>query len=443
MAESKKASGSKKKTGAAKKSAAKKTTTKKAPAKSTAAKASPKAWSMAFPSFEADKRDPELAVSPWAGHRSFAYDLVRFMEPESIVELGAHKGGSFFAFCQAVKDAKLSTELIAVDTWKGDEHAGAYGEEVFELFGKIVKECFAEQKVVLRRMLFEEAMAEVPDESIELLHIDGLHTYEAVKGDFESWLPKLAKNGVVLFHDTAEDTGYGSAEYWKDLKAEYKHFLEFPHSWGLGVLFPKGDALFKALKKNGIEDKLAAYEYQARWALNEIAVADKDAMLAERMQAIEEMNGRIATLIEEKEAILANSEKLIKEKDAAVDALNTRVGELEDVVKSMDKLVAEKDAAVAAQGKVSVERLKAMHDMEEMIRERNNKIAGLQWDISEKIKEVGAQKAMIEERWNAMQQMEGMIGERDAHIAELQAFIEKLKKYDPFLKAYNFYKSMV
>ncbi len=45
--------------------------------------------------------------SAWSGHRNFAYDLVRFMKPKKIVELGTHYGSSFFSFCQAVKDEGL------------------------------------------------------------------------------------------------------------------------------------------------------------------------------------------------------------------------------------------------------------------------------------------------------------------------------------------------
>jgi len=52
-------------------------------------------------------------------------------------------------------------------------------------------------------MTFDEAATQFQNESIDLLHIDGMHTYEAVKRDFEQWWPKMRPGGIVLLDDSA------------------------------------------------------------------------------------------------------------------------------------------------------------------------------------------------------------------------------------------------
>ena len=104
-------------------------------------------WEISAVDFEADEINPGLAVSPWSGHRQFAYDLVTFLKPQRIVELGTHYGCSFFAFLQACKNHQLSTQVVAIDCWEGDEQAGFYGDEVINTVKETIKQKLKELSI--------------------------------------------------------------------------------------------------------------------------------------------------------------------------------------------------------------------------------------------------------------------------------------------------------
>jgi O-antigen biosynthesis protein len=173
-------------------------------------------------------------ISAWNEHVPFAMLLVELQRPRVIVELGTHWGVSYCAWCQAVVAIGTETRCYAVDTWSGDSHAGYYGHEVYESLKEHHKqyESFSQ----LLRMTFDEALQQIPDHSVDLLHIDGLHTYEAVKHDYDTWLPKMSDKGIILFHDTVvTERGFGVHKLWSELIPNFPHF-NFEHGYGLGIL---------------------------------------------------------------------------------------------------------------------------------------------------------------------------------------------------------------
>src|SRR5215471_7990416 len=174
-------------------------------------------------------------TSAWTEHIPFGFWIVEVLQPKVIVELGVHLGTSYFAFCQAVKDLPLNALCYGIDSWQGDEQAGFYGNEVFEtVTAHNTKEFSRFSNLV--RSTFDEATGYFIDKSVDLLHIDGLHTYEAVKHDFEVWLPKLSDKAIVIIHDiNVRERNFGVFKLWEELKARYQHF-QFDFGYGLGVL---------------------------------------------------------------------------------------------------------------------------------------------------------------------------------------------------------------
>jgi hypothetical protein len=173
--------------------------------------------------------------SAWTGHIPFGMAVVQMTRPRTLVELGTHWGDSYCAFCQAVATLNLPTRCAAVDTWKGDHQSGVYSERVYDRLSKFHDPTYGAFSKLMR-MTFDEALTHFPDNSIDLLHIDGLHTYEAVRHDYDTWKAKLSERGVVLFHDTMVRHGdFGVWQLWEELRNHHPSF-QFEHESGLGVL---------------------------------------------------------------------------------------------------------------------------------------------------------------------------------------------------------------
>lgn len=196
-------------------------------------------------------------IGNWSGHLAFANDLIAEMRPGLLVELGTHYGESYFGFCQAVSENNVACSCYAVDTWVGERHASVYDESVYEEVSSYNSTHYGNFSYLLRTT-FDDALAQFSDDSIDILHIDGLHTYEAVSHDFRTWFNKVKPGGIVLMHDTmTRHADFGVWKLWEELKGSHHHF-KFTHSWGLGVVRKAGskcpdNPLFRALFEGSAE----------------------------------------------------------------------------------------------------------------------------------------------------------------------------------------------
>jgi len=187
-----------------------------------------------------------MVTSVWVDHAAFGYDIVNAVKPKLLVELGTYRGMSYFTFCQSIKDHSIDTLAYAVDTWQGDAHVEAqvvYDAKSFDMVSAHNREHYSGFSYLMR-MPFNDALNTFGNESIDLLHIDGYHTYDAVSEDFHNWLPKVRPGGIILFHDiTARaKSDFGVWKLWDEISTQYESFA-FHHGYGLGVIRkPGGDS---------------------------------------------------------------------------------------------------------------------------------------------------------------------------------------------------------
>ena len=283
-----------------------------------------------------------LVYSAWTGHLPFAHFVMQTKAPAVFVELGTHNASSYFSFCQSVVDLSLPTRCFAVDTWVGDEHAGHYDNEVFQEVSAY-NQAHYERFSSLLPKTFDEALADFAPQSIDLLHIDGLHTYDAVKHDFETWLPKLAPGAVVLFHDThVHEKNFGVWQFWDELKAKYPLHFDMHHSFGLGVLqipLPQGIAALGLFDLNdSLKTQLADYFA----CLGAVQQSRHDLGLTQNhVQNLTELQQVQATSITELQSQIAVQTQTFDVSLQAVEVrLGETLGELNHTRKTLDNTLA-------------------------------------------------------------------------------------------------------
>jgi len=173
-------------------------------------------------------------------------ETIKLRPPKYVLEIGTSNGGTLFLL------SRIATEdgcVISIDLPLGRYGGGypAWKRPFYKSFAK------KEQTIRLIRAdshepaTQEKVVAILQTNKIDLLFIDGDHTYGGVKKDFDMYEPFVKDGGMIVLHDIVphrQEHGCGVDRYWNEIKEkkEYQEFVENPdQQWaGLGLIIKGG-----------------------------------------------------------------------------------------------------------------------------------------------------------------------------------------------------------
>jgi predicted O-methyltransferase YrrM len=185
-------------------------------------------------------------IKPWQHREEIGRlaEIVYSAKPATILEIGTAAGGTLFLFASLSPPDAL---LVSVDLPFG-MFGGGYPAWKIPLYKSFVREM---QTIELIRgdshsaETFEQLKGVLGGRTIDFMFIDGDHTYEGVKKDFESYSRLMSKDGIVAFHDIvpdrSEDPDHFVSVFWQEIKNDYRHEEiirdKDQSKLGIGVLF--------------------------------------------------------------------------------------------------------------------------------------------------------------------------------------------------------------
>ena len=155
-----------------------------------------------------------------AGYTTFLYTLAKNMLGlKTILEIGVNNGTSTSCFLLGIEN--MEAHLYSIDKKDVKKQVGLFiGKDNFNKLAHNWTFILGDSKKVEW------------DREIDLLLIDGDHTYEGAGADYDKYVPFVRKGGIILIHDICRIDGV--KRFWNELKVP-KTTLRLS-AWGMGII---------------------------------------------------------------------------------------------------------------------------------------------------------------------------------------------------------------
>ena len=187
------------------------------------------------------------------------YGLARSLKPKICVEIGSARGKSACAVGLALQ-RNGGGKLFAIDPHSATSWNDSESVDTFATINENLRKAGVTEFVEVVRATSADA-AKSWREKIDLIFIDGDHSYEGVKADWDAFLPHLNPFGVVAFHDTLWDlrpdpklsrADMGVPRFVDELRAGGYPVITIDQDYGVSLVQPRigGNALVPATSRS-------------------------------------------------------------------------------------------------------------------------------------------------------------------------------------------------
>jgi predicted O-methyltransferase YrrM len=131
---------------------------------------------------------------------AYLFGLIRRLKPRKVIEIGRYKGGSTLTIAAALNG---QGEFWSIDL--GEKEARLHQRVKNRTFDDQIRDICSKFGLSVTLLVGDSRTIEVMTGDVDLVFIDGDHSYQGVKNDFERFGRRVRVGGAVLFDDACDE----------------------------------------------------------------------------------------------------------------------------------------------------------------------------------------------------------------------------------------------